>query len=186
MPRIVTWVSVLCVCAAFLAGCADKREDTSSDLKATFQQGLQAYDAGDYAQAYRVWVSIDDMDLAAMRNVATMLREGKGVKKDPKAAEEMMARAAEAGLFTAQADLGEMLLKGEAGPPDPKAAEPWLKLAALAGHPIAAFELAGIYAKGLTGHKDVEAARALYKEALAGGVTDAAAGLKALPPEKSH
>ena len=63
-----------------------------------------------------------------MRNVGTMLRTGKGVEKNPKAAEAMLERAAEAGLFTAQADLGDMLLKGEAGPPDPKAAAPWLAM----------------------------------------------------------
>jgi len=34
-----------------------------------------------------------------------MLRTGKGVQKNPKAAEDLMARAADAGLFTAQADL---------------------------------------------------------------------------------
>ena len=53
-----------------------------------------------------------------MRNVAMMLRKGQGVAKDPKKAEELYERAAEAGLPTAQADLADMLLKGEAGPPD--------------------------------------------------------------------
>jgi hypothetical protein len=96
-----------------------------------------------------------------------------------------MVQAAEAGLFTAQADLGDMLFKGEAGPPDPKAAEYWLKLAALAGHPLAQFELGEIYEQGLTGTKDLEVARGLYQQAAAGGVAEAAERLKSLPPAPS-
>ena len=65
--------------------------------------------------------AIDDDDIAAMRNVAMMLRQGLGTDKDPKGAEDLYQRAAEAGLPTAQADLADMLLKGEAGPPDPAA-----------------------------------------------------------------
>ena len=81
---------------------------------------MTAYDAGDYAKAYKIWSSIDDDDIAAMRNVAMMRRQGLGTDKDPKGAELMYTRAAEAGLPTAQADLADMLIKGEAGPPDPE------------------------------------------------------------------
>jgi hypothetical protein len=155
---------------------------SGAELKAVFDKGLAAYDAGNYQEAYQAWLSIDDLDPAAARNAAIMLRTGKGVPKDPEAAEAMMARAAEMGLFTAQADLGDMLFKGEAGLPDPKAAEPWLKAAALAGHPLAEFELGEIYEQGLTGEKNLEVARKLYEAAAAGGVSEAAERLKALPP----
>ena len=74
-----------------------------------------------------------------MRNVAMMLRKGQGVAKDPKKAEELYQRAAEAGLPTAQADLADMLLKGEAGPPDPGRALPLLEAAAAANHPVAQY-----------------------------------------------
>lgn len=174
---------VLCLCGAFLAACADDPENSAAAMKATFAAGLNAYDLGDYKTAYRKWKSIDDVDLGAMRNVAVMLRTGKGVGKDPKAALDLMARAAEAGLFTAQADLGDMLLKGEAGPPDPKAAAPWLQLATMAGHPMAAYELGQLYEQGSAGEKDLEKARKLYQIAAAGGVADATKSLAALPPE---
>ncbi|MDE1938721.1 MAG: sel1 repeat family protein [Alphaproteobacteria bacterium] len=174
---------VLCICAAVATACASDPEDNGPALKAAFAKGLKFYDAGNYPDAYKTWKSIDEYDLAAMRNVAIMLREGKGVAKDPKAAEAMMQRAAEAGLFTAQADLGDMLLKGEAGPPNPSAAAPWLMLAAQAGHPMAEFELGQLYEQGIAVKKDIEIARKLYKAALAGGVTEAGARLDALPPE---
>jgi TPR repeat protein len=172
----------LCLAAALLGGCAGDPQLSGGDIKTTFDEGLKAYDSGNYEAAYQKWSSIDEVDLAAMRNVGTMLRTGKGAQKDPKAAEAMLKRAAEAGLFTAQADLGDMLFKGEAGPPDPKAAAPWLAMAAEAGHPMAQYELGQLYEQGAGVRKDIEAARTLYKAAAAGGVADAAKRLAALPP----
>jgi len=169
--------------AAFLGGCADDPELSGPAIKATFDDGLKAYDSGDYATAYQKWKSLDGADLAAMRNVGIMLRTGKGVQKDPEAAAAMLARAAEGGLFTAQADLGDMLLKGEAGPPNPKKAAGWLALAAQAGHPMAEFELGQLYEEGNGVPKNIETARALYKAAAEDGVADAAARLAALPRE---
>jgi TPR repeat protein len=174
---------LLCLCGAILAACASDPEDSAKGVKTTFDAGLKAYDAGDYQTAYSKWTSIDDVDLAAMRNVAIMLRTGKGVAKNPKAAQDMMERAAGAGLVTAQADLADMLLKGEAGPPDPKTALPWLELASAAGHPIAAYQLGQLYEQGTVVKKDIEEARRLYKIAAAAGVDDAAKRLAALPPE---
>ncbi len=174
---------VLCICAALATACATDPEDSGVALKQTFDKGLKYYDAGRYADAFRTWKTIDELDLAAMRNVAIMLREGKGVEKNPKAAEAMMQRAAEAGLFTAQADLGDMLLKGEAGPPDPGAAAPWLMLAAQAGHPMAAYELGQLYEQGIAVKQNIEMARKLYKIAADGGVAEATKRLAALPPE---
>jgi TPR repeat protein len=166
--------------ALVLAGCASPAADVAATKK-TFDEGVAAYDAKDYAGAYQIFVSIDDRDVAAMRNVALMLRRGEGVAKDPKAAEAMYARAASGGLATAAADLGEMLLNGEAGPPDPKAALPWLAGAADAGHPIAAFELGQMYEQGNGVEKDLGLARKLYKAAADAGYDSAKQRLAALP-----
>jgi TPR repeat protein len=162
-----------------LAGCASSADP--AETKKIFDQGVVAYDAKDYARAFELFSSIDDSDLAAMRNVALMMRKGEGTARDPKAAEEMYARAANGGLPTAAADLGEMLLNGEAGPPDAKAALPWLAAAAEAGHPIAAYELGRMYETGNGVQKDLKTARQLYEMAASAGVTDAKARLDALP-----
>ena len=172
----------IALCGA-LAACASDPKDSPEAMKATFADGLKAYDSGNFALAFKTWSSIEDVDLGAMRNVAVMLRTGKGVEKDPKAAEAIMQRAAEAGLFTAQADLGDMLLKGEADAPNPKAASQWLALAALAGHPMAEFELGQLYEQGSGVERNLETARSLYKAAAAKGVTEASQRLTALPPE---
>ena len=164
------------ICAAglfLLTGCAVP--DSGAALKSTFDTGVTAYDTGDYARAYKIWSGIDDIDLAAMRNVAMMLRQGQGVAKDPKKAEDLYETAAEAGLPTAQADLADMLLKGEAGPPDPKAALPLLVSAAAANHPLAQYELGQMYETGANGlvPPDMGKARALYSAAASHGLKDA-------------
>ncbi|HEY0281638.1 MAG TPA: hypothetical protein VGC27_03325 [Rhizomicrobium sp.] len=181
--RKLAALPALCL-AALLGGCASDALSGPA-IQAIFAEGLKDYDSGNYEAAYKKWSSIDDMDLAAMRNVGAMLRTGKGVPKDPKAALGMLTRAAKAGLFTAQADVGDMLLKGEAGPPDPKAAAPWLAMAARAGHPMAQYQLGQLYEQGLGVPKDIEAARALYTAAAAGGVADAGGRLETLPPKPS-
>jgi uncharacterized protein len=175
-------VFVTVFCVSFAASCAADPKET----KQIFDQGVAAYDAKNYAEAFKIFSSIDDRDLAAMRNEALMLRKGMGVEKDPKKAEEMYTRAAQGGLATAAADLGEMLLKGEAGPPDVKAAFPWLVSAADAGHPIAAFELAELYESGVKDivPRNTEVARKLYERAAAGGMEEAKQRLKSLPQEE--
>jgi TPR repeat protein len=155
---------------------------TGEEIKTTFDAGVKDYDSGNYKDAYDKWSSIDEVDVAAMRNVALMLRKGEGVDKDPKAAMEKMQQAADAGLVTAQADLADMLIKGEAGPPDPKAAVPWLVSAAQAGHPIAAFKLGEMYEQGTVVTQNIEQARKFYKIAATAGVKGAAERLRALPP----
>jgi TPR repeat protein len=164
----------ICIASLFLlAGCA--APDSSEALKSTFDSGVAAYDAGDYPKAYKIWSGIDDIDLAAMRNVAMMLRQGQGVAKDPKKAEDLYETAAEAGLPTAQADLADMLLKGEAWPPNPKRALPLLTAAAAANHPLAQYELAQMYETGADGlvPKNMDVARQLYTSAAGHGMKEA-------------
>jgi hypothetical protein len=181
------FVTVFCVSVATSCASADDPKET----KQIFDQGVAAYDAKNYAEAFRLFSSIDDHDLAAMRNEALMLRKGFGVAKDPEKAEEMYARAAHGGLATAAADLGEMLLQGEAGPPDVKAAFPWLAAAAEAGHPIASYELAQLYETGVKDGseeivpKNPAVAQKLYQRAADGGLDEAKKHLLVPPQDQT-
>lgn len=157
--------------ALLLAGCATVH--STEELKAIFDKGLAAYDAKNYEEAFRIFQSIDDEDVAAMRNEGLMLRQGLGTEKDPQTAIQMLARAAQAGLATAQYDVAEMLLNGEAGPPDAKAALPFLTSAAAAHHPIAQYRLGRLYEDGEVVEKNLDAARVLYAAAAAANVPDA-------------
>jgi TPR repeat protein len=159
--------------------------ENGQQLASTFDSGVAAYDAGDKERAFRIWSGIADQDIAAMRNVAMMLRRGEGVKQDLAGAEAMYRRAAEAGLPTAQADLADMLLKGEVGgTPNPKAALPLLQAAAAANHPIAQFQLAQMYETGQGGlvPLDLETARNLYAAAAGHGMKQAEERLKVIGP----
>ena len=172
-------IPALCLCL-MLTACA---VENGQQLASTFDSGVAAYDAGDKAKAFDIWSGIADQDVAAMRNVAMMLRRGDGVKQDLPGAEAMYRRAAEAGLPTAQADLADMLLKGEVnGAPNPKAALPLLQAAAAANHPIAQYQLAQMYESGQDGlvPKDPVAARDLYAAAAEHGMAQAAERLKVL------
>jgi TPR repeat protein len=162
-----------------LGGCAVR---SGPEIAATFDSGVTAYDAGNYEQAYKIWSSLTEEDVAAMRNTAMMLRKGQGVKKDPDDAAALFMRAAEAGLSTAQADLADMLLKGELGPPNPKAALPLLQAAATQNHPVAQYQLGQLYEAGDQVPRDLEKARALYAQAAAHGVKEAGARLETLGP----
>jgi TPR repeat protein len=177
MRKLVPIVPIL---LAFLGGCAAAA--SSEGLKSTFDSGVAAYDRGDYQTAFKLWSSIDDDDVAAMRNVAMLERQGLGTKKDPKAAELMFERAAEAGLPTAQADLADMLLKGEAGPPDPERALPLLQAAAAANHPVAQYQLAQMYEAGTLVPRNIQVARNLYAAAASHGMKEAQDRLDALGP----
>src|ERR1700677_811697 len=160
MRKFTPMIAVLIGLTA--GGCAT---ETSASIKNSFDSGVVAYDAHDYAKAYQIWAALADQDLAAMRNVAMMRRQGLGTPKDPKGAEEIYQRAADAGLPTAQADLADMLIKGEAGPPDPKRALPLLVSAAAANHPIAEYELAQFYEAGELVPRDMTVARNPYAAA---------------------
>jgi TPR repeat protein len=177
--RLTASAAAFCLVLA-AGGCASAR--SGPELAAVFNTGVAAYDAGDYPKAFKIWSSIQDEDLAAMRNVAMMLRKGTGVPKDPKKAEDIYEVAARAGLPTAQADLADMLLKGEAGPPDAKRALPLLEAAAAANHPLAQYELAQLFETGQDGlvPKDLTVARRLYGAAANHGVKEAGERLQAL------
>ena len=166
------------LCVAFAGGCATARD--TEELKAIFDSGLVAYDAGRYDEAFRIFQSIDNEDVAAMRNEGLMLRKGQGTVKDPQAARDILERAADAGLPTAQYDLAEMLLDDELGKPDPKGALPWLTSAAAAHHPLAEYRLGLFYEQGILVEKNLTFARTLYTAAAEAGVRDAKERLVAM------
>jgi len=171
-------IFLVCLCVSFAGGCAVAHD--GAELKSIFDQGISAYDQGKYEEAFQIFKSIDNEDVAAMRNEGVMLRKGLGTPKDPKAAYDLLERAAEAGLPTAQYDLAKMMLNGEAGEPDPKGAIPWLTQAAAAHHPIAEYRLGQMYEEGTLVEKDVHAARTFYSDAAAAGVPGAKERLAAL------
>ena len=183
MQRILP-VLIACISLA-LGGEAFAR--TGKEIAAVFDAGVVAYDAGKYEQAFKIWWDLQYEDIAAMRNVAMMLRKDQSTARPPRRAVTIYERAAEAGLPTAQADLANMLLKGEAGEPDSKAALPLLQAAA-ANHPLAQFQLAQMFETGAGGlvPQNLDVARQLYASAASRGIKEAAERLRIIGPSPAN
>ena len=86
--------------------------------------------------------------LAAMRNVAMMLRKGQGMPKDPKAAEAMYRAGGGGRPAHRPGRPCRHAAEGRSRPPRPRRALPLLQAAAAANHPIAQYELAQMYEAG--------------------------------------
>jgi hypothetical protein len=136
---------------------------TEEQQAVQFNKGLISYDHGDYTRAFEFWLPLAQTDdLAAMRNVALLLKEGKGVEKDPERALYFFERAGRAGLVSAQVNAAFMYLNGEGTPQDYKTASFWFHAAAVAGVPAARYNLAVMYEKGLGVERDPARALAWY------------------------
>lgn len=164
--------------AALLSACAT---NIVAEKASRFDQGVAAYDAGDYPTAYRIWDGLArENDLAAMRNVAQLLRQGKGVEKDVKRSFKLYQEAAEKGLVTAMANVGDMYMAGDGVDKNVEAAAAWYARAAAAGLSLAQWKLADMYDTGVGVQKDPARSRALLERAARNGYAPAQAKLKAM------
>lgn len=149
-----------------------------------FQQGVAAYDKGDFTTAFKIWLPLaQQSDLAAMRNVALLLRTGKGVARDPARALWFYEEAGSKGFALAQVNAAFMHLNGDGVPKNPEAAAFWFHAASLAGSPIAQYNLAVMYESGKGVDKDIGKAIGWYALAARGGSELAIKRLAILVPE---
>jgi uncharacterized protein len=147
-----------------------------------FNEGIAAYDSGDFATAYSIWLPLAKAgDLGAMRNVGHMLRRGVGVKQDLERALWFYERAARAGLASAALNAG--MLRIEPGTPyqDIQKGAEWLDLAAIGGSPDAMWELAQLIEREEKTVENRNAALALIQQAAALGHKEAQQRLTADP-----
>lgn len=131
--------------------------------KSPFDLGIEAYDQGNYEEAYRLWLPLArENNLAALRNTGHLLRLGLGVDADPSKAFDFYERAAEAGLVGAQVNLGNLYAQGIGTKQSHQNAAHWYAKAAKAGHPHAQYELGVLVEQGLGTTQDRDLALALY------------------------
>ncbi|MCF8469500.1 MAG: sel1 repeat family protein [Parvibaculum sp.] len=156
---------------------------TQEQRAARFDKGVAAYDAGDYARAYDIWLPVAQTgDLAAMRNVALLLRQGKGVARDPERALYFYERAGRGGLVSAQVNTAFMYLDGDGTAQDYKTASFWFHAAAVAGVPVARYNLGVMYERGMGVERDPARALAWYGLAAQEGHEKALTRLMQLVP----
>lgn len=148
-----------------------------------FKEGVAAYDKGDFKKAFNIWLPLaQQSDLAAMRNVALLLRTGKGVKRDPARALWFYEDAGSKGFVLAQVNAAFMHLEGDGVPKNLEAAAFWFHTAARAGSPIAQYNLAVMYERGSGVKKDIAKALGWYALAARSGSKLAIARLETLVP----
>lgn len=105
----------------------------------TLADGLSAYDAGDYADAVRIWRDLADTgDPSAQLALAGLYRTGTHVPLDLTEAARLYRAAAESGDASAQLNLGDLIAQGLGVERDPVEAYKWLGLAAVQGRKWAA------------------------------------------------
>lgn len=175
------------LCAAVLTASlvqpqpAAAQDYLARERAAEFDEAVIAYDQGDYVSAYETWHRLAHLgDLAAARNVATMLRLGQGVPENKELALEFYEKAAQGGLTSAQLNAAFMLVEGDGVEADPEQAAKWFYQAAQSGVTLAQFNLGVMFDKGLGVPQDRSEARTWYEVAAKAGDEAAAERLAQL------
>jgi uncharacterized protein len=136
--RLLKLLLVLLTCAAAVPAVAGPFED-----------GIAAYNSGDYATALRLWHPLADSDDAASQyNLGVMYHKGQGVPQNFAKASSWFRKAAEQGNASAQYNIGIMYDNGQGVPQDYAAAISWYRKAADQGHPTAQNNLGAMYNDG--------------------------------------
>jgi len=140
-----------------------------------YNKGVDAYDAGDYAEAVK-WYrkSAEQGNASAQFNLALMYNYGQGVTHDYAEAAKWFRKAAEQGDAMAQGNLGFMYDKGKGVTLDYAEAVKWYRKAAEQGDAAAQFHLALRYALGEGVLQEMVAAHMWFNISAANGNKDAA------------
>ena len=78
-----------------------------------FEEGVTAYQAGDFVKAHELWlIEAEKGNPSAQNNIGHMYRYSQGVSQDYKEAVKWYRMAAEQGYVTAQSNLGGMYYYG--------------------------------------------------------------------------
>ena len=152
---------------------------TSSITQATeLEDGFQAFTAGNYEQALRLWLPLAEKDNAgAQYNLGILYMKGLGVEKNLKTAFIWYKRASTNGNTDAMFNLGTMYNKGKVVSRSPKDANKWWLKAAELGNAAAQFNIAVEYAYGKNLEKNVDEAIKWWKKSASQGNKDARAAL---------
>src|SRR6218665_1266446 len=116
---------------------------------AGWAEGLEAFNAGRYAEAAVEWRPLSEAgDAMAQNGMAVLLARGWGVAKDERLAATLYRKAADQGNATAQANLGDLYWNGVVLAKDQKAALAWYRKAAEQGNASGQYSLAWMFENG--------------------------------------
>jgi hypothetical protein len=171
--RILGFIALV---AALLFGYAPRL------LAGAFEDGIAAYDQGDYATAMKTFRTLAaNGNASATYNVGVMYFNGQGVEKDIDQAIVWLEKAADEGSVDSQVRLGVIYVVGRDVPNDYSRALTLFKEAAYQGDPLGQFYLGRMYELGLGTEKDPDSARGWYRVAASQGEPLAKERLGQLP-----
>ena len=142
---------------------------------ADFEDGVAAYQRGDYATAVKEFRAVAEQgDTDAQYNLGFMYDVGKGVVQDyKKEAVKWYRKAADQGHTSAQYNLGFMYDGGKGVVQDYKEAIKWYRTAAEQGHAKAQFKLGVMYGYGRGVIQDYVQAHTWFNIGAANGYEEA-------------
>ncbi|WP_275284986.1 tetratricopeptide repeat protein [Thiospirillum jenense] len=161
-PRISSLIVCACLCFATTA------------FADSFDDGLRAYIAGDYAKAFQIMQLLAEQGNAkAQSNLGVMYENGRGVAQDYAEAVRWFRKAADQGDAKAQLNFGVKYFEGRGIKQDYAEALRWFRKAADQGFAQAQSNLGVMYAEGQGVTQDDAEALKWFKLAEAAGNTDA-------------
>ena len=126
-----------------------------AEFKPDFNEGLAAYQSGDYETALLHWVTLANEGYAdAQYYLGVMYANGEGVLENDKTAVKWYTKAAEQGDADAQYNLGNKYNDGKGVPENHKTAVHWWTKAAEQGYANAQFMYAFMIQSGEGGKSD--------------------------------
>ena len=132
-PAWCAWLAAV-ACASALAQPAPATREAPPEKVAGFQEGLKAFDRGDHAQAFRLWMPLAEQGRAeAQFNIAVMYEQGLGVAKSDVDAARWYRAAAERGDVSSQLKMGSLYEAGTGVAKDLDRARFWYGEAAKGG-----------------------------------------------------
>jgi TPR repeat protein len=156
-------------------------------LAQTFEEGVSAYNGGDYETAFEVFHSLADQGMAeAQFNLALMYDNGDGVTQDYSEAVHWYKAAAQQGNASAQYNLGVRYDEGKGVAEDDSEAVRWYRAAAEQGYADAQTNLAVMYAIGRGVIKDNITAHMWFNIASAHGEQNAKEGREMMADRMSR
>ncbi|MEP6714887.1 MAG: metallophosphoesterase [Terriglobia bacterium] len=162
-------------CILLLAGLS------SWQVRADFDAGLKAYNAGDFATALKEWQPLAEQGAPhAQYNMGLLYARGQGVPQDFAKAADFYQKAAEQGIVEAQYNLGVLYGNGQGVKKDEAEASKWFLKAAQQGDLNAANSLGNIYDEGPGGFQNFSEAEKWYRKAADSGIAIAQFNLGAM------
>ncbi len=162
---------LLAICLLFVSTIAAGED---ADAEALLQEGLAAFDSGDYVTAFQRFQKAADAGLAGGQyNLGICWRDGNGTEKDEEKAVELFQLSAKQGYAPAQTELGICYLTGTGAEQDYELAFSYLVLAATQGDARAKYIMGDCYENGKGVEQSYLAAALAYWQAYRQGVEEA-------------